>query len=56
MTETDGCHRSDDELTVKLFGARAYKYRLVLTDSFPETIYKDRNFGLKVKLMNLETN
>ncbi len=56
VTETEGGYKSCDDLTVRLFGTRTYKYRLVLTEAFPETIYKDRNFSIKVKLMNLDTN
>jgi hypothetical protein len=43
-----------DPLTEKLFGRKAYKYRLVLEESLPETLYKERNFNVKVRLVDLE--
>lgn len=46
---------SSDPLTARLFGERSYKYRLVLAEAFPETLYKDRNFGLSFKLLNIAT-
>lgn len=46
---------STDPMTVRLFGSHSYKYRLVLSEPIPDTLYKDRNFGLSFKLLNLST-
>ena len=41
-------------LISKLFGARKYKYSLELAESFPEVIYKERNFNLELRLLDSE--
>jgi hypothetical protein len=46
---------ASDPLICQLFGQKTYKYRLVLASQFPDTLYKDRNFGLSVKLFNIST-
>ena len=42
---------SADPLTRQLFGNSTYKYQLVLDCPVPETLYKERNFNLSVKLI-----
>lgn len=51
----EGLQQSSDHLTTKLFGSHGYKYKLVLADQLADTLYKDRNFKLNVKLVNLST-
>ena len=41
-------------MQVSLFGAKDYHYSLELQQDFPETLYKDRNFALRVKLIDKE--
>lgn len=38
----------------KLFGEKLYKYRLKLRNKFPSTIYKERNIGLNLELIDGE--
>lgn len=52
---TEEGQAASDPLTVQLFGQRSYKYQLVLASPFPDTLYKDRNFGLSFKLLNIAT-
>jgi len=41
----------------KLFGeGQEYSYRLVLEEELPSLLYKERNFGFKVKLVDMNGN
>lgn len=44
--------RSKEKVIEKLFGAKQYRYRLRLRHRFPSTIYKERNLGLNVELVD----
>jgi hypothetical protein len=37
-------------LLTKLFGARKYQYKLQLDQEFPNTIFRERNINITVKL------
>ena len=40
-------------LTEKMFGKeKKYRYRLELDEEIPEVLYRDRNFSLKVRLVD----
>lgn len=41
-----------EQVIQKLFGEKQYKYRLKLRNKFPSTIYKERNIGLNVELID----
>ena len=49
-----GSKYADDEETLcsRLFGPKSYKYSLEATQKFEETIYKERNFKIGVRLIN----
>lgn len=51
----EGLQQSSDQLTTKLFGSHGYKYKLILADQLSDTLYKDRNFKINVKLVNIAT-
>jgi len=41
-----------DKLTHRLFGSCSYKYKLALDGSFPDILYKERNFSLSLRLVD----
>ncbi|MCB0368409.1 MAG: hypothetical protein KDD45_02965 [Bdellovibrionales bacterium] len=44
-----------DLLTNQLFGAARYRYKLIVDGDFQECLYKERNFNLKVKLVEVSS-
>lgn len=36
-----------------MFGSTTYKYKLVIDSTFPDTLYKERNFNISVKLVDI---
>jgi hypothetical protein len=48
--------QTKDPLIDQLFGKKTYRYRLALAEEIPSTLYKERNFNLKVKLIDQENN
>ena len=53
--EEQNLFETSDKLTKTLFGENQYKYKLVLNEKFPETLYKERNFNISVKLVDIST-
>lgn len=47
--------QTSDSLTKQLFGEAGYKYKLALDGEFSTTLYKERNFSLNLKLVDLES-
>lgn len=48
--EARGTHQSKNPLVKKIFGEQDYKYHFELASEFPDTIYKERNFEIKLRL------
>jgi hypothetical protein len=48
-------YQATDALTNTLFGQKRYQYRLVLSGDFSNTLYKERNFGCSIKLIDIES-
>ena len=44
---------TSDSLTKVLFGQKQYLYKLVLNGDFANTLYKERNFGCSIKLIDI---
>jgi len=44
----------EDPLVEHIFGRKAYYYRLELIDRLPDMLYKEKNFDVKVRLVNKE--
>jgi hypothetical protein len=40
------------KLTLKLFGKRDYKYQMVLAEPISHQLYKERNFDLKINIVD----
>ena len=53
--EEQNLFQTSDPLTHQLFGPQEYKYRLVVDGEFPNTLYKERNFALNVKLVDISS-
>ena len=47
--------KSKDKLTQKLFGNGEYKYKLIPDGEFSSVLYKERNFSLNSKLVDIES-
>ena len=47
--------KSSNSLTKTLFGNMNFRYKLVLEGNFTKTLYKERNFNLTVKLVDLSS-
>ena len=44
----------EDPLVEHIFGRKAYYYRFELIDRLPDMLYKEKNFDVKVRLVNKE--
>lgn len=44
--------KSGEPIIQKLFGDKLYRYKLKLRNKFPNTIYKERNIGLNIELVD----
>jgi hypothetical protein len=44
---------TSDKLTRRLFGSCSYRYRLALDSTFPDVLYKERNFNVSVRLVDI---
>jgi hypothetical protein len=44
--------KSSESIVNRLFGDKLYRYKLKLRNKFPNTIYKERNIGLNVELLD----
>ena len=53
---TSRLRTSHDPLMEKLFGKMAYRYQLQLEEAIPEVLYKEKNFDVRVKLIDLENS
>lgn len=44
--------KSSEGIIQKLFGDKLYRYKLKLRNKFPSIIYKERNIGLNLELVD----